>query len=156
MSRPPTSLIALSLLALAGGARGVTFRVTSFADEVDAAPGDGACVTLSGDCSLRAAIQEANALPGPDDVTLPAGTYTLTLAGGAEDAAVTGDLDITDSIAIAGAGPATTTVTGGAGFDDRIVDIRAPPAAQVTISGLTVSGGRPPAEIGRASCRERV
>ena len=39
-------------------------RGTSAADVVDAAPGNGVCATDVGDCTLRAAIMEANALPG--------------------------------------------------------------------------------------------
>src|SRR5262245_61348483 len=37
---------------------------------------DGSC---DGDCSLREAIDAANANPGPDDITLEAGTYQLKL-----------------------------------------------------------------------------
>jgi hypothetical protein len=43
---------------------------------------DGVCATASGACSLRAAIMEANALPGADTIIVPAGTYVLALAGG--------------------------------------------------------------------------
>src|SRR4051794_34117521 len=42
--------------------------------------------------SLRAAIVAANGHAGPDIVTIPAGTYTLTLTGANEDACATGDL----------------------------------------------------------------
>jgi len=38
---------------------------------------DGAC---SSDCSLREAIVAANLAPGADSITVPAGTYTLTIA----------------------------------------------------------------------------
>jgi hypothetical protein len=48
-------------------------------DAVDTDPGDGACRTSSGSCSVRAAIQESNALHGPELVSVPAGTYTLTI-----------------------------------------------------------------------------
>src|SRR5262249_43423379 len=58
---------------------GATFTVNDKADATDAHPGDGICATLTGTCTLRAAIQEANALAGTDQIVLPAGTYTLTI-----------------------------------------------------------------------------
>src|SRR5262245_27200957 len=74
-----------------------SFVVNSLVDAVDAAVGDGECETaVAGQCTLRAAIQEANATPGHDEVTLADGaTYTLSLAGANENAAATGDLDVT-------------------------------------------------------------
>ena len=89
---------------------GSAFTVNSTADVVDARPGDGTCATATGACTLRAAIQEANSLAGSDTIILPAGTYTLTITGRGETAAATGDLDITDSLTIRGAGAATTIV----------------------------------------------
>ena len=55
-------------------------------------------------CTLRAAITVANANPGPDEIDLDPtlGTYTITIAGIAEDANDTGDLDITDDLTING------------------------------------------------------
>jgi CSLREA domain-containing protein len=86
-----------------------TFTVNSTADVVDANPGNGLCDTgnLVGsdpECTLRAAVQEANALAGTDTINLPAGTYTLTIGGTGEDVAATGDLDITADVTITGAG----------------------------------------------------
>ena len=81
---------------------GSTFVVDSTADEPDATPGDGVCAsTPSGKCTLRAAIMEANALPGADSVVLPSGTYTTQIGGSTaygEDAGAKGDLDITDDL----------------------------------------------------------
>ena len=45
------------------------FVVNSAGDENDALPGDGLCQTASGDCTLRAALEEANALPGVETIT---------------------------------------------------------------------------------------
>ena len=50
-----------------------TITVTSTVDQPDAVPGDGICATGGGACTLRAAIQEANRLPGAQNVALPAG-----------------------------------------------------------------------------------
>ena len=41
-----------------------TFTVNSTADAGDANTGDGVCATTGGVCTLRAAIQQANALAG--------------------------------------------------------------------------------------------
>ena len=60
------------------------FTVDRQDDLPDATPG-GACDVNSGgggQCSLRAAIQAANASgAGPHTITLPEGTYTLTRVG---------------------------------------------------------------------------
>ena len=50
-----------------------TFTVNSSADREDQAPGDGKCFTgeilvIGDQCTLRAAIQEANAFPGTDTI----------------------------------------------------------------------------------------
>jgi CSLREA domain-containing protein len=65
-------------------ATAATFTVNSPADVPDVKPGDGICETAPGNgvCTLRAAIQEANMIPGPDTIVLqPNTTYTLTRAG---------------------------------------------------------------------------
>ena len=47
-----------------------TFTVTNTTDSNDTSAGDGVCTTgVIGQCSLRAAIQEANALAGADDIS---------------------------------------------------------------------------------------
>ena len=82
------------------------FTVDSPADVVDASPGDGACDDGSGNCTLRAAIQEANALAGADEITLPAGNVHThrSRRAGLEDGAASGDLDIGTELVITGAG----------------------------------------------------
>jgi CSLREA domain-containing protein len=59
---------------------------------------DGVCD--ASDCSLREAIDNANACAGAQTINLPAGGYILTLSGAGEDANATGDLDITDELTI--------------------------------------------------------
>ena len=105
------------------------FTVTKTADT-----NDGTC---DADCSLREAIGAANALAGADTSTLPAGTYTLSIAGAGEDANATGDLDITDDLTISGAAAASTIVDG-AGLD-RVFHIIG--SVTVEISGLTIQHG---------------
>lgn len=115
----------------------LTFTVNSTADEVDAAAGDGSCATASGTCTLRAAIQEANAQQGAHEIVLPAGTYTSTIPGQGEEAAATGDLDITGNLTITGAGTSATIVDGNA--LDRVIEVHS--GAVVTISDTTIQNG---------------
>jgi len=71
-------------------------------DHPDGNPGDGICdIPSGGFCTLRAAIMESNASAGTDIITLPANaTIRLAITGSNENAAATGDLDITSPIAI--------------------------------------------------------
>ena len=78
----------------------VPLKVNSTADLADAVPGDGICADSAGDCTLRAAIEEANANPGPDIIVfhipgvgphtiqhtapLPSITETVTIDGTSE------------------------------------------------------------------------
>jgi CSLREA domain-containing protein len=137
--RSVTRIAALALLACtpAGAA---TFVVDTESDSVDANPGDGLCVDAEGHCSLRAAIEETNALDGADTIALPAGTWVLTIAGKDEDASATGDLDIDGDVTLQGAGSDATRIDGGA--LDRVFDIRAGAAAsEVRFEGLTMQNG---------------
>ena len=61
-----------------------TFTVNTAVDSIDAFPGDGVARDSFGRTSLRAAVMEANALPGADTIILPAGTYALSVAGSEE------------------------------------------------------------------------
>lgn len=144
----PKKLRALVLLVVAAAialtlslmpvARASTISVTTTAD----------ALADDGNCSLREAIRAANldaavdACPagsGADVIELPAGTYTLALAGRDEDAAASGDLDITGDLAITGALSSTTIIDGGG--IDRVFDARA--GAKLTISNATIQHGDP-------------
>src|SRR3989475_8330214 len=129
-----------SLLLAVAPAAAATFTVNDPADAVDAAPGDGRCATAGGTCTLRAAIQEANAHTGADTIMVPAGTYLLTIPGRGEDMAATGDLDIRDDVTITGAG-ADRTIVDGNGID-RVFEI-VNSAAVVAMSSLTIRNGDP-------------
>src|SRR5512147_2432705 len=96
-------------------AHATSIAVTTTTDELN----------TDGDCSLREAIRAANTnvavdacAAGQNDqtdtITVPAGTYTLTVAGYDNDAAG-GDLDLRnntalDDLVITGAGAATTII----------------------------------------------
>ena len=67
-----------------------TLTVNTTGDDQDAAPGDGLCADSAGDCSLRAALEEANATPGVDTITFAiAGAGPHTIRPGAELPAIT-------------------------------------------------------------------
>ena len=118
-----------------------TFVVNSTADLPDADVGIAACLASNGACTLRAAIQQANFTPGADTITMPAGVFLLTRPGN-EDAAVLGDLDITDNLTIQGAGSGVTIVDGnGVVTGDRVFQITSN-AKETTISGLTIRNGK--------------
>lgn len=69
---PRLAVLALGLATLiaahAPHAAADTFVVDSTADDSDATLADGLCLTASSECTLRAAIEQANALVGQDVV----------------------------------------------------------------------------------------
>lgn len=110
------------------------FTVNDTSDAPDLNAGDGICevTAATGDCTLRAAVMESNALAGADTISVPAGTYNLSIAGVDErcerdtvtactsdgtnwfpvitsDASI-GDLDINDDLTITGAGAEQTVI----------------------------------------------
>ena len=114
-----------------------TFFVNTTVDAVDELPGDGICDAGDGDCSLRAAIMEANALAGADEVTLPEGIYNLTIDGANENDSATGDLDVTDELTVNGNGHKATVIDASL-VSDRILHVI---AATVTVNRLALQGG---------------
>ncbi len=117
-----------------------TFVVDSTTDSIDAAPGNGNCADAGGDCTLRAAIMEANALAGADEISLPAGVYTITIAGTNEDGCLTGDFDVTDTtgqLTITGAGIDATFID--ANYLDRVFDIQ--DSVSLAVHQATVRNG---------------
>jgi len=145
--------IALLVVALAVAAAGLAacvprphheLLVSSGGDGVDATPGDGVCEATPGaaDCTLRAAVLEANALvagsPVPVLVTVTLGVdVTLGLAGSDEELGATGDLDLdvgASEVRLVGAGHRVDA----AGLD-RAVDVR---TGTVVVDEVVITGGR--------------
>ena len=124
-----TFVVALpATFALAAAAHGATFAVSTAADGADATPGNGVCAATGGGCTLRAAINEANALGGADAIDLQAGRYVLTADAPA----------ITRQVTILGSGPRTTILDG----DGQYALLRVTGAAgSLTLSDLTLTGG---------------
>jgi CSLREA domain-containing protein len=135
-----TFATATSIVGLLGPicADAAVFSVTKTADTAD-----GAC---DADCSLREAILAANALAGPDEVVLPAGTYMLSLVAAgtgklgtlviADDgSAATTD----DALTLHGAGAATTVIQQTL-FAKGVIEIQND-VANVVIEDVTLRGG---------------
>ncbi len=134
-SRP---LLALGLALLAGlglsirppaaAAATVTFQVTTTTDAPDASPGDGICADAAGQCTLRAAVQEADAQPSGSTITIlvPAGTFPLKL----------GVLSLTaNTITVQGTGASTVDGRNAS----QVFNIG--PAASVTLGQLAIIDG---------------
>lgn len=77
------AVVALTMAGAATGALADEFKVYDAGDAGDAVPGDGYCETAPDNhtCTLRAAIEEANAYPGADMVTIMT-TDPITLTSG--------------------------------------------------------------------------
>ena len=127
-----SALALVSAFVLLGGERqalaGVPHTPTRFDDPVP----DGC---LPGDCSLREALISASNNPGPDSITLPAGTYTLSIPGQGEGNGTTGDLNINDDLLLRGNGSGDTIID--AASIDRVLTT----SGDVTIEGVTLRNG---------------
>ncbi|MDY7094595.1 MAG: thrombospondin type 3 repeat-containing protein [Acidobacteriota bacterium] len=89
-------------------AAAATFTVDFTDDIQDAHPGDGSCATSGGLCTLRAAIEETNALAGaPHTIELPA-----LAAGMSYQVLDTGTLELQQDVTIRGLGSDPVPVTG--------------------------------------------
>lgn len=133
-------MAAITITVFSADVSGATFIVTTPADTQDAVPSDGFCADAGGACSLRAAITEANAFTGADIITLPAGTYTTTIAPTGENANLDGDFDITSDLTINGAGSGTTIVQANATQNtatERVFHLRSTTAV-VVINDSTI------------------
>jgi CSLREA domain-containing protein len=118
------ALVALALLTLNWGpqdhhahAQGttVTFDVNTTEDTPDVDPSDNSCRDAAGNCSLRAAIMEANAQAAPSIefvIQLEAGTYSFSFLSPQSDTtdADADDLDVRAKITIVGQGQEQTTL----------------------------------------------
>lgn len=129
------------VLAAAAPASAVTFTVDTTKDGVDANTADTTCATAAGKCTLRAAIDEANATGGDDDIALPAGTLELTRPPGAAASNSGGDLYITEAVRIEGEGRNRTVIE--QTVRDRVLFSNAGVLFEpVQLSGVTITGGR--------------
>jgi len=112
-----------------------TFNVTTTLDVVD--PADGKL-------SLREAITKANTSAGADLINVPAGVFKIALGGTGDDDNVSGDFDVTGSVAIRGAGAGATIIDGQQ--IERVFDVFAasPGSIAVAFEKMTVRNGISP------------
>ncbi|GIW42947.1 MAG: hypothetical protein KatS3mg077_0229 [Candidatus Binatia bacterium] len=140
--RGPIVGLAFTLALCVGSvAAGATFTVNSVLDLPDAAPGDRVCSAGTPDvCTLRAAVQEANATSEEDVIRVPSlqPRFRLTLHGSDGEDATRGDLDILGNIVLEGIGPGVALIDGDRA--DRIFDVF--DSAQVTIRNLVLQQGQ--------------
>lgn len=94
-----------------------------------------------GNCTLRAAVQAANAHPGPDVIQLFNGTIRLTRSGAGEDLAARGDLDVTEDLVLAGFGR-DASVIDARKLGDRVFDVAE--GVELTLVTASVRGGSTP------------
>jgi CSLREA domain-containing protein len=75
-------------------AQAATFVVNGTGDAGDAVAGNGVCATAGGVCTLRAAIQEANALAGADTITFSVGSGLQSIAPASALPVISTEIDI--------------------------------------------------------------
>jgi CSLREA domain-containing protein len=122
-----------------------TFTVNSNADTNDASPGDGLCLSAGGSCTLRAAIQEANAIPscGRIDINIGAIASPIILS--------TALPDINHEVNIKGPGANQLTLQRSTAGGTPVFRIfRSLTNRVVTISDLTIANGNAGSDDGGA------
>lgn len=133
------AFVAVAVVCGTLSARAATITVNATADTT----------TPNGNCTLREAVIAANtdsavdacaAGNGGDIIVMPPGFHFLTQVGTDEDAAATGDLDLTDDVEIRGAGATGSVIDGQ--WTDRVLDVD-PQLTGVTVvlSGLAIRRG---------------
>ena len=119
---------------------GATLTVTNASNAVDADPGDGVCDDGAGNCTLRAAMQEANASAGTDTIrfNIPGGG-PHTIRPAAALPAITNPVVI-DGYTQTGASPNTNPVTTGSNAVLKI-ELDGSNAGVSSVHGLLITTG---------------
>ena len=137
----------LALPAAPASAAG-TYAVDTSTDAVDAVPGDGTCASAAGECSLRAAVQEANASPGTTttitfDPAVTAVALDITGGGDGDGTDDLGDLDLDAGVHVVLLGNRvadnTYTVVKADPLGDRHFEVAA--GAALDLVDVTLAGG---------------
>ncbi len=106
------------------------YTVNSSGDAGDANLANPACATAANVCTLRAAVEQANSLPGADVITVGARTISLGSA-----------LTITSNLTVQGAGAESTILTGSGSHVMMSVTNGSVTISDMTITGATSVGG---------------
>jgi CSLREA domain-containing protein len=135
LKRSILMLVCSFLFVWAGTARAANFTVNNNADTSDAAAGNGLCADAIGNCTLRAAVEEANAFSGDDAIFFAASLLNATIT-------LTTGVEITingagGALQIRGLGADKLTIDGGAGSNRIFLAAN----ATLTITGITMQGG---------------
>ncbi len=129
----------LFILALTISSSAATFTVNSSDDGADTTRGDGICASgANAVCTLRAAVQEANALAGDDVINFDAtlANQTITLSPN-----IANEIRIRSNIVIDAAGLAGLVVARDvANSNSRIFSVMS--NSTVTMNNFTIAGGR--------------
>lgn len=129
-------LVALVWLGAPGAGHAATFVVTTTGDTGDTNTADNACVASGGGCTLRAAIQQANATAGSDVINFGIGTGPQTITPASALPAISGTVTINGQTQPGAAPPAISLVgaSAGAGANGLVLE-----ANGCQIYGLVVS-----------------
>lgn len=126
-------------------------RVDSFQDTRDQNPGDGSCQDGDGNCTLRAAIDEANSFYDLDEIILGEGVYTLRRAGANEHGNDTGDLDANSNMIIHGPGSRFSALNAN-GLDRGIQQLAGiDRSTTLALRGFSIIGGSLEGDAGAVS-----
>jgi hypothetical protein len=125
---------------------GIAFTINTNSDMPDAVAGDGVCEATAGigDCTLRAAVMEANLNSNPAiTINIPAGTYRILIPAINPEDDGHGSIKIYRSLTIIGAGSSQTIIDGNGPYThDRTMELlTSTDSNSFTIQGLTIQEG---------------
>ena len=132
-------ILAVSTLLTSLNAQAAFFIVDRFEDAPDEFTGNGVCAAtglVGNRCSLRAAIMEANDLPGADVILVPANGEFILSRLGEENFGLIGDLDISSEITLTN-GTSGMNINGNG--TDRIFHIHS--GGNLTLENATLKNG---------------
>ncbi|HEV8118510.1 MAG TPA: CSLREA domain-containing protein, partial [Thermoanaerobaculia bacterium] len=114
----------------------LSLTVNSNGDTGDASPGNGICADSNGNCTLRAAIQEANASAGSDTINFAiAGAGVHTITTGSSLPTITGTVTIDGTTQSGYAGTPLIEVKGATGQIGLTIRV-----SDCVVRGLAVNG----------------
>ncbi|MBK9124771.1 MAG: right-handed parallel beta-helix repeat-containing protein [Chloroflexi bacterium] len=113
------------------------FTVNSSGDTVDVNVGNGVCADSGGQCTLRAAVMEANASAGPHTISVAYPFIELFAGSAGDNVDSSGDLDIASNITITGTAAQPTALVNPI---DRVFDVQDGGNLSLTNIKVTLSG----------------